>query len=76
MGRALPVDFDVVIAGAILADVGKLLEYEIGPDGKSNRASAEKPCATHSPASLWRSNAEFPTMCATSLRRTLQKAIS
>src|SRR5499425_3657313 len=34
MGRALPVDEDAVIAGAILADVGKLLEYEIGPDGK------------------------------------------
>jgi len=38
MGRALPVDFDVVIAGAILADVGKLLEYEIGPDGKSTQS--------------------------------------
>jgi putative nucleotidyltransferase with HDIG domain len=29
MGRALPIDMEVVIAGAILADVGKLLEYEI-----------------------------------------------
>ena len=28
MGRALPIDIDTVIAGAILADVGKLLEYE------------------------------------------------
>ena len=28
MGRALAIDLDVVIAGAILADVGKLLEYE------------------------------------------------
>ncbi len=28
MGRTLPIDMDVVIAGAILADVGKLLEYE------------------------------------------------
>jgi len=28
LGDALPVDFDTVIAGAILADVGKLLEYE------------------------------------------------
>ncbi len=28
MGHALPIDMDVVIAGAILADVGKLLEYE------------------------------------------------
>ncbi|MGA8309081.1 MAG: phosphohydrolase, partial [Terriglobales bacterium] len=31
MGRALPIDLDTVIAGAILADVGKLLEYELGP---------------------------------------------
>ena len=38
MGRALPIDADVVIAGAILADVGKLLEYEIGPDGKSKQS--------------------------------------
>jgi hypothetical protein len=30
----LPVDMDVTIAGAILADVGKLLEYDI-KDGKS-----------------------------------------
>jgi len=30
----LPVDMDVLIAGAILADVGKLLEYEL-KDGKS-----------------------------------------
>lgn len=30
----LPVDMDVLISGAILADVGKLLEYEL-QDGKS-----------------------------------------
>ncbi len=28
LGRALAIDLDTVIAGAILADVGKLLEYE------------------------------------------------
>jgi putative nucleotidyltransferase with HDIG domain len=28
LGRALRIDMDTVIAGAILADVGKLLEYE------------------------------------------------
>lgn len=38
MGRALPVNLDVVIAGAILADVGKLLEYELGPDGKARQS--------------------------------------
>jgi putative nucleotidyltransferase with HDIG domain len=38
MGRALPVDVDRVVAGAILADVGKLLEYEIGPDGQSRQS--------------------------------------
>ncbi len=31
----LPVDMDVVIAGAILADVGKLLEYELDSSGKA-----------------------------------------
>ena len=38
MGRALPVNLDVVIAGAILADVGKLLEYELGPDGNARQS--------------------------------------
>ena len=38
MDRALPVDLDTVIAGAILADVGKLLEYELGPEGKSRQS--------------------------------------
>lgn len=38
MGRALPIDLDTVIAGAILADVGKLLEYELGPDGRSRQS--------------------------------------
>ncbi|PJA73816.1 phosphohydrolase [bacterium CG_4_9_14_3_um_filter_65_15] len=33
-GDDLPVDLDVTIAGAILADVGKLLEYAV-KDGKS-----------------------------------------
>ncbi len=28
MGEAMPVDEDILVAGAILADVGKLLEYE------------------------------------------------
>ena len=31
----LTVDMDVLIAGAILADVGKLLEYELDNDGKA-----------------------------------------
>ncbi len=31
----LPVNMDVLIAGAILADVGKLLEYELDADGKA-----------------------------------------
>jgi putative nucleotidyltransferase with HDIG domain len=30
----MPVDMDVLIAGAILADVGKLLEYELDENGK------------------------------------------
>jgi putative nucleotidyltransferase with HDIG domain len=46
MGRALPVDSDTVIAGAILADVGKLLEYEIGPD-KTARQSERGEALRH-----------------------------
>ncbi len=38
-GDALPVDMDVLVAGAILADVGKLLEYE-GDGGGGTRQSA------------------------------------
>lgn len=34
-GSDLPVNMDVLIAGAILADVGKLLEYELDNDGKA-----------------------------------------
>ncbi len=37
MGRSLPIDMDTVIAGAILADVGKLLEYE-NVDGKTRQS--------------------------------------
>ena len=38
-GDALPVDMDTLIAGAILADVGKLLEYE-GDGAGGSRESA------------------------------------
>ena len=34
-GDDMPIDMDVLIAGAILADVGKLLEYELDENGKS-----------------------------------------
>jgi putative nucleotidyltransferase with HDIG domain len=34
-GSDLPVNMDVLISGAILADVGKLLEYEIDGNGKT-----------------------------------------
>ena len=34
-GNDLPVNMDVLIAGAILADVGKLLEYELDKSGNS-----------------------------------------
>ncbi len=34
-GDDLPVNLDVVIAGAILCDVGKLLEYELDENGNS-----------------------------------------
>ncbi len=34
-GNDLPVNMDVLISGAILADVGKLLEYEFDNNGKA-----------------------------------------
>ncbi len=34
-GDELPVNMDILISGAILADVGKLLEYELDKNGKS-----------------------------------------
>lgn len=37
MGDALPVDMDTLIAGAILIDVGKLLEYEM-VDGEARQS--------------------------------------
>jgi putative nucleotidyltransferase with HDIG domain len=33
--KDLPVNMDVLISGAILADVGKLLEYELDKEGKA-----------------------------------------
>jgi putative nucleotidyltransferase with HDIG domain len=41
MGDALPVDMDTLIAGAILIDVGKLLEYE-KVDGQSRQSQRGK----------------------------------
>jgi putative nucleotidyltransferase with HDIG domain len=41
LGRALSIDMDTVIAGAILADVGKLLEYE-KVEGKTRQSSRGK----------------------------------
>ncbi len=41
MGSALPIDMDVLIAGAILIDVGKLLEYE-KVDGKARQSARGK----------------------------------
>ena len=41
-GEGLPVDMDVLIAGAILADVGKLLEYESDGAGGSTQSARGK----------------------------------
>ena len=41
-GGELPVDMDVLISGAILADVGKLLEYELDEKGNSIQGSYGK----------------------------------
>jgi putative nucleotidyltransferase with HDIG domain len=41
LGHALPIDLDTVIAGAILADVGKVLEYEM-VDGEARQSARGK----------------------------------
>jgi putative nucleotidyltransferase with HDIG domain len=41
LGKALKIDMDTVVAGAILADVGKLLEYE-KKDGKALQSARGK----------------------------------
>ncbi len=41
LGKGLQIDTDTVIAGAILADVGKVLEYEI-VDGKPQQSARGK----------------------------------
>ncbi len=41
LGKALKIDMDTVVAGAILADVGKLLEYE-KKDGKTLQSARGK----------------------------------
>lgn len=41
-GDELPVDMDVLISGAILADVGKLLEYVLDKNGKAVQGSYGK----------------------------------
>jgi putative nucleotidyltransferase with HDIG domain len=45
-GDALAVDLDVVIAGAIVADVGKLLEYEADGEGGTRQSKRGK-CLRH-----------------------------
>ncbi len=41
LGRGLPINMDTVIAGAILADVGKVLEYE-KVDGEARQSARGK----------------------------------
>ena len=74
LGGSLPIDMDTVIAGAILADVGKLLEYEKKVENRF-RATGAKPFAIHLPASPWPWNAEFRTRFATLSRLMQQRAI-
>ncbi len=41
-GDELPLDMDILISGAILADVGKLLEYVLDDEGKAIQGSYGK----------------------------------
>lgn len=41
-GKELPINMDVLISGAILADVGKLLEYELDKEGNARQGTYGK----------------------------------
>jgi hypothetical protein len=70
----LPVNMDYVVAGAILADVGKLLEYEM-KDGKSCVGNYGKYLRHPFSGVPWPSNAVYPLKYAISLPLTPVKAI-
>ena len=70
----LPVNMDVLIAGAILADVGKLLEYEM-KDGKSVQGMYGNTSAIHSPESHLPNNAAYLRQSAISSPLMPAKAI-
>jgi len=62
-GADLPVNMDVLISGAILADVGKLLEYEM-KDGKAVQGNYGKYLRHHfSGVSLAESCGVLPEVC-------------
>ena len=63
-GAALPIDLDTVVAGAILADVGKLSSTSCATAAPSS-PSGVATCATRSPASAWRWRAACPTPSVT-----------
>jgi len=65
---------DTVIAGAILADVGKLLEYELGPDGRSRQSERGQALRILLPASRWPLHRVCQTPFATSIARTPRRA--
>jgi len=59
-GDALPIDHDVLISGAILIDVGKLLEYD-KVDASSSRARRGRSCAIPSAGWPWPIVFDLPT---------------
>ncbi len=63
-GDELPVDMDVLISGAILADVGKLLEYVLDENGKAVQGPMASTCDTPFQGSPWPKAAIFHLKCA------------
>ena len=55
----LPVNMDVLISGAILADVGKLLEYVLDKDGNAVQGSYGKYLRHPFSGVLWLKNVDF-----------------
>ena len=74
-GDDLPVNMDVLISGAILADVGKLLEYELDKDGKSVQGKYGQYLVIHFQEFHLQRSAEFLPKCVILLQHMHMKVI-
>ncbi len=80
----IPIQRDYLIAGALLADVGKPLEYDKNASGKviqgtfgqqvRHKAHLASKCGIHSAVWPWPTSTAFPAKCCTLSPRTVMRA--